>query len=118
MSIRSEYFLTIQEGGPSTSEVATEITAVEGRYRPDDPSFQHQAEIWKEIIEGSCPANWDDSEHHMRAVSRKWPEVLFKVRSHGMEGQGHSVSYFQNGKAQTDNQPQWGPAEFDPAKLR
>ena len=118
MSIRSEYFLIIQEGGPSTSEVATKIAATEGKSRPDDPSFQCRAEMWKEIIEGCCPFGWYESEHHMRAVSRQWPEVLFTVRSHGMDGQGNSVGYFQNGKAQIDNQPQWGPAEFDPAKLR
>ena len=118
MSIRSEHFLTIQEGGPSMSEVAAKIAAAEGKSRPDDPSFQRRAEMWKDIIEGSCPFDWYDSEHHMRAVSRQWPEVLFTVRRNGMEGQGHSVGYFQNGQAQIDDQPQWGPAAFDPAKLR
>ena len=117
MSIRSEYSLTIQPNGPSHKEVADMIAGLSSRAKPGDPSFDRAAQMWESVIDGGCPYDWYDSEHHMRAVSRQWPDTMFTLRRHGMEGQGHSVGYFQNGQAQLDDQPQWGPAAFDPAKL-
>lgn len=69
MSIRSEYSLTIQEGGPTHQAVAAKIAAVASRAQPRDPSFVRAAPLWESVIEGSRPYDWYDSEHHMRAVS-------------------------------------------------
>ena len=118
MSIRSEYHLKIEQDGPSHADVAAAIARQSVHNNPARRNLQQETELWQDVINGSCPFDWHESEHHMRHVSSQWPETLFTLTRTGMEDNGNQKSYFKHGKAQVESQPAWSPSDFDPAKLR
>ena len=115
MSYRTTYNLSIQEGGPTTREVAEKLSDYgreEFAGRREDP------EIWEELVTGFMQASWYDHEAHMKMVSKDHPDVLFTLKGEGENNGDQWTEFHMNGRVQREEAPRWSPKTFDPKKLR
>ena len=59
---------------------------------------------------------WYDYRDHMKIISKKYPETLFKLYGNGEESEDIWVEYFKNGKSRYER-GMITFAEFDETKL-
>lgn len=77
------------------------------------PSYK--GDTFAGVLEEAC--KWYDHENDMKALSRKYPEVLFTLRGEGEDAGDVWVKYFKGGKMQAEKQPEFVPPPFDAGKL-
>jgi len=62
-------------------------------------------------------AKWYDHGENMKALSKKWPKILFQLDGDGEESGDVWREYWLDGKVQAAKQKSWTPPDFDPKKL-
>ena len=57
---------------------------------------------------------WYESEQHITALSKRWPETIFTLEELGEDG-NHTVTYFENGRSlmKPVPLPQFDRTEFE-----
>ena len=95
---------------PSLDQVAEYISEIDGH---------DSAATWECILRGGSEGvKWYDNEDTMRAMSKRWPKIVFELHGQGEEVSDRWVKYFLNGKSYEERAPVWKPPEFDETKLR
>ena len=85
---------------PTMDEISREIAQLADGACPRDDGYQHVLKEWDQILNAGAPAQWLDHETHMGAVSRKWPETIFRLTIQDRE-QRHTMDYCLAGMVQT-----------------
>lgn len=62
-------------------------------------------------------AKWYDHDSDMLTVSKKFPQVVFKLHGEGEENGDEWVSYYKNGKSVTHSRSEWTPPEYHESDL-
>ena len=101
--------MEINEAGPDIEQVAETVADVT---KDTDVAF------WKSALLGETEVKWYERESDMRKVSRRHPEAVFTLRGEGEDPADQWVEYYQNGKLQAEERPEWTPPPYDPAKLK
>ena len=99
----------VNEGGPNPDQVAQTLAEETG-----DPD----AAYWKTVLAGGDEVKWYEREADMRRVSLRHPEAVFTLRGEGENPADQWVEYYQDGKLQAEERPEWTPPPFDPANLK
>ncbi len=115
MSYRTVFQLTIQEGGPTTEEVARYLS---DHGRPAVMRNLETPDTWELILTSGLDIAWHDNQDDMKRVSRHWPKVLFTLTGQGDDSGDTWTQYYQGGKVQLESAPRWRPPAFDPKLLR
>lgn len=105
MGYYTEYKLSVEHGLTQALRDALDEDSSTTDYGP-----------MSEFLSGREECKWYDHEADLRAISKKFPEALFRLQGKS-EDHNMWVKYFQNGKTQ------WCPAKitydpFDPRNLR
>ena len=101
--------MEVNEGGPDLDRVAETLA---------DETEDTGAAYWGAVLSGGGEVNWHERESDMRRVSLRHPEAVFTLSGEGENPAGQWVEYYQNGKLQVEERPEWTPPQFDPAKLK
>ena len=83
-----------------------------------DETGDTDAAYWKAVLSGGDEVKWYEQESDMRRVSLRHPEAVFTLSGEGENPADQWVEYYQNGKLQVEERPEWTPPQFDPAKLK
>ena len=101
--------MEVNEGGPESDQVAQTLAEETGDSNPAR---------WKGVLSGGDDVKWYEREADMRRVSLRHPEAVFTLNGDGESPGDQWVEYYQNGKLQVEERPEWTPPPFDPAKLK
>ena len=83
-----------------------------------DLSNDIDAAFWRTALKGETDVKWYGSvTEYMKQVSRRYPDAVLTLRGEGEDSEDQWVEYYQNGRVQVEQMPEWTPPLFDPAKL-
>ena len=76
---------------PTMEEITRLLAAVTEGTEPGSNDHDRAALEWDEILNGELPACWPDREARMAAVSRRWPETIFRLSIETREDELHTI---------------------------
>ena len=106
MGYLSTYELEWDPPSPTLDEVTMALAEI----------GQDGQEEWRQIVQGETEARWYENEREMADVSARFPGILFRLDSHGEDGE-RCRQYFRDGLVQ-NAQPALVYPDFNPELLK
>ena len=115
MSYDTSHALSWDGDSPDMDQVTDLVAQEFEKTAADGLRAEYRAQVVRAMLQGE-PCSWREHEEHIRAVSLRWPEVLFTLEGWGDEREDIWRKYFQAGRM-AEVQGKIVFPDFDPGSL-